>query len=89
MLHTELFCGLEKNNPGYAIRQAVFVHEQGFDPNLEFDEKDMTAFHVLVFSDSVPVAVGRFFIMEDNVTAYLDCGVKRASRKESRGIFVT
>ena len=41
MLHTELFCGLEKNNPGYAIRQAVFVHEQGFDPNLEFDEKDM------------------------------------------------
>ena len=60
MLHTELFCGLEKNNPGYAIRQAVFVHEQGFDPNLEFDEKDMTAFHVLVFSDSVPVAVGRF-----------------------------
>ncbi len=50
-----------KNNPGYAIRQAVFVHEQGFDPNLEFDEKDMTAFHVLVFSDSVPVAVGRFY----------------------------
>ncbi len=92
MLHTELFCGLEKNNPGYAIRQAVFVHEQGFDPNLEFDEKDMTAFHVLVFSDSVPVAVdARFFIMEDNVTAFIgtDCGVKRASRKESRGIFVT
>ena len=49
MLHTELFCGLEKNNPGYAIRQAVFVHEQGFDPNLEFDEKDMTAFHVWYF----------------------------------------
>ena len=43
MLHTELFCGLEKNNPGYAIRQAVFVHEQGFDPNLEFDEKDIAS----------------------------------------------
>ncbi len=38
MLHTELFCGLEKIIR-YAIRQAVFVHEQGFDPNLEFDEK--------------------------------------------------
>ena len=82
MLHTELFCGLEKNNPGYAIRQAVFVHEQGFDPNLEFDEKDMTAFHVLVFSDSVPVAVGRFFIMEDNVTAYMG---RIAVLKEHRG----
>ena len=82
MLHTELFCGLEKNNPGYAIRQAVFVHEQGFDPNLEFDEKDMTAYHVLVFSDSVPVAVGRFFIMEDNVTAYLG---RIAVLKEHRG----
>ena len=44
MLHTELFCGLEKSNPGYAIRQAVFVHEQGFHPDLEFDEKDMTAY---------------------------------------------
>ncbi len=31
----------------------------------------MTAFHVLVFSDSVPVAVGRF-IMEDNVTITWD-----------------
>ncbi len=82
MLHTELFCGLEKSNPAYAIRQAVFVHEQGFHPDLEFDEKDMTAFHVLVFSDSVPVAVGRFFIMEDNVTAYLG---RIAVLKEHRG----
>ena len=42
----------------------------------------MTAFHVLVFSDSVPVAVGRFFIMEDNVTAYLG---RIAVLKEHRG----
>ena len=54
MLHTELFCGLEKSNPGYAIRQSVFVNEQGFASDLEFDKKDRTAFHILVFSDSVP-----------------------------------
>ena len=42
----------------------------------------MTAFHVLVFSDSVPVAVGRFFIMEDNVTVYLG---RIAVLKEHRG----
>ena len=82
MLHTELFRGLEQNNPAYAIRQAVFVNEQGFDPDLEFDEKDMTAFHVLVFSDAVPIAVGRFFIMEDNITAYLG---RIAVLKEHRG----
>ena len=82
MLHTELFCGLEKDSPGHAIRQAVFVNEQGFAPELEFDEKDMTAFHVLVFSDSVPVAVGRFYIMEDNITAYLG---RIAVLKEYRG----
>lgn len=82
MLHTELFCGLEKNNPGHAIRQTVFVNEQGFDFDLEFDEKDKTAFHVLVFSDSIPVAVGRFFIMEDGITAYLG---RIAVLKEYRG----
>ena len=42
----------------------------------------MTAFHVLVFSDAVPIAVGRFFIMEDNITAYLG---RIAVLKEHRG----
>ena len=82
MLHTELFCGLEKSNPGYAIRQSVFVNEQGFASDLEFDKKDRTAFHILVFSDSVPIAVGRFFIMGDHITAYLG---PIAVLKEHRG----
>ena len=47
------------------IREDVFVREQGFE--VEFDEKDADAYHMLVYDDDVPIAVCRFMPGEDGV----------------------
>lgn len=89
MFRTEVFKGLEKGNPGYEIRQTVFVEEQGFDPNLEFDQKDQSAFHVLVLKNDIPVAIGRFFTMDDGITCYLGrIAVRKAYRGQQIGAYI-
>jgi predicted GNAT family N-acyltransferase len=42
-----------------AIREAVFVHEQGVPPELEWDAHDAGAQHVLAFIDGQSVGTGR------------------------------
>ena len=41
------------------IRDEVFVEEQGVPPELEHDDQDATAIHVLAFADGTPVGTGR------------------------------
>jgi predicted GNAT family N-acyltransferase len=43
----------------YAIRFEVFVDEQRVPPELELDELDVTADHMLVLAGGTPVATGR------------------------------
>lgn len=45
-----------------AIRQTVFVEEQGFDE--EFDSLDAVSTHVVLFLSRQPVACCRFFALE-------------------------
>lgn len=42
-----------------AIRDEVFIQEQGIDPTLEFDGCDADALHALITIDDQPVATGR------------------------------
>ncbi|MBE6861455.1 MAG: GNAT family N-acetyltransferase [Ruminococcus sp.] len=51
----ELFRKAEK------IRMKVFVEEQGFAAEIEVDEKDETAFHVVAYDGDKPVGAARFF----------------------------
>ena len=51
-----------------AIRQAVFVEEQGFDR--EFDETDSVSFHVVLYRDGVPAATGRLYRDGENPELY-------------------
>lgn len=51
--------GLDKLGDAKAIRQTVFVEEQGFCD--EFDETDSIAHHLVVYSENAPVATGRVF----------------------------
>ena len=44
-----------------AIRMAVFVDEQGFSPDIERDEHDASAWHVLLRVDGVVCGTGRIF----------------------------
>lgn len=63
-----------------AIRSEVFVEEQGFSAEAEFDQWDEPALHALIFDDGVPAATGRL---------YDEAGVFHAGRfavrKEYRG----
>ena len=43
------------------IRMKIFVDEQGFAADIEVDEKDETAFHVVAYDGENPVGAARFF----------------------------
>lgn len=55
---------LEKLPQAAAIRQEVFVEEQGF--HNEFDDIDRQAIHILVMDGETPVAAGRVYWEEDS-----------------------
>lgn len=42
-----------------AVRQTVFVEEQGVPPELDFDEFDIRAIHILAVDDALPVGTAR------------------------------
>jgi len=49
------------------IRQTVFVEEQGFDPEIEFDDIDEYATHMALYLDGKPIGSGRLYETEENV----------------------
>jgi predicted GNAT family N-acyltransferase len=49
-----------------SVRKAVFVDEQGVDPDIEVDEHDETAIHLAAYDDSGdPVGSGRFRSLDE------------------------
>ncbi|MCR2802829.1 GNAT family N-acetyltransferase [Paenibacillus soyae] len=49
----------EQREEAYRIRTEVFVNEQGVSPDIEIDEHEEVATHVLVYYDGQPVGAGR------------------------------
>ncbi len=50
----------------FEIRREVFVREQGIPEELEMDELDSEAIHVLAIVNGVPAGCGRFLIHDDD-----------------------
>jgi len=46
---------------GFAIREAVFVKEIGYTPDVEFDDTDRISKHLVLYVDSRPVCNARLF----------------------------
>ena len=44
---------------GDSIRTHVFVDEQGYTPELEFDESDQSCWHLVTYQNGAPMATGR------------------------------
>ncbi|WP_435194710.1 GNAT family N-acetyltransferase [Natronomonas sp. EA1] len=63
----------------FAIRRAVFIEEQEVPEELELDEKDETATHVLATVDGEPVGTARL-IDYDGVGKVQRVAVRRAHR---------
>ena len=55
----------EDRTPGYSIREAVFMEEQGF--HNEFDEIDETCWHLSLTVDGIPVGCARIFPDKDDL----------------------
>ena len=51
--------GIDNNADAIKVRVKVFVEEQGFHD--EFDETDNTAWHVIMYDGTRPLAVGRLY----------------------------
>ena len=53
--------GDEGLKDGFAIRDAVFVKEVGYTPEVEFDDTDRISEHLVVYEDGKAVANARLF----------------------------
>lgn len=54
------YTGQELFRQAFAIRQAVFVNEQGVAPELEYDEHEPEATHYLLYFNEIPVGAARW-----------------------------
>lgn len=59
MCRVKIVQGIENTTIAKDIRVSVFVNEQGFSD--EFDDIDETAWHIEVWENDQPVAVGRMY----------------------------
>ncbi len=66
-----------------AIREIVFVDEQGFKE--EFDEADQTATHFVLFDGEKPIATSRILTTEEEGTFFIG---RIAVLKEYRGRYL-
>lgn len=61
----EIFGGTEAAlKDALAIRWQVFVEEQGVDPDLEIDDLDGVAWHVLAREDGEPLGTARLVMLD-------------------------
>ncbi len=68
--------GSEEFNDACEVRINVFVLEQSIDENLEFDEYDSIALHLVIYNNRTPVATGRIFEHSGKFTIGRICVVK-------------
>ena len=58
----------------YPIRLQVFVHEQNIPIDLEIDEYDQVAQHLIVFLNLKPIGTARIFNADGNEESHLKIG---------------
>ncbi|MBZ4646053.1 MAG: family acetyltransferase YjcF [Clostridia bacterium] len=62
MITTKWLTKGEDLSHAYKIREEVFIKEQNVPEELEKDELDKTAHHVVVYENNIPVATGRLVV---------------------------
>ncbi len=67
----------------FAVRQEVFVEEQGFQE--EFDATDESCWHLIWYQDGHPVACARLFSEEDGVWHVGRIAVRKSLRGTGLG----
>ena len=62
MLYANWIHGSEDITPAKVVREDVFVKEQGYAAEDEFDNFDKMAWHVVAMDDEKPIATGRIYL---------------------------
>lgn len=76
----------EQRRTAYGIRVEVFVDEQAVPPELELDEHDPTAEHVLAYDGDAPVGTGRLVLEPGGVAHLGRVAVRRPARGRGVGV---
>lgn len=71
--------------PAAEVRLHVFVEEQGYTEEEEFDEHDKTCPHLVLFDGETPVATGRLFLLSDGTAKIGRIAVEKAYRGQHLG----
>ena len=87
MLTAEWFSGDADLTAIHDIRREVFIKEQGVSEADEMDGTDISAIHLLVRDDGIPVATGRMLI-EDETFMLWRIAVLKNHRGKKYGDFV-
>ena len=87
MIEARWYSGFEDLTDAHMIRRAVYIDEQGVDPEEEFDGTDEACMHLVLYDDGAPVATGR--VMWDNGKFLIGrVAVLKDRRGEKLGDFV-
>ena len=76
------------NEDAKEIRNEVFTLEQGFDPNIDIDEIDKEAHHVVLYLDGYPIATGRCFKIDPETYGIGRVAVRKQFRGKKIGTYI-
>lgn len=69
----------------FELRQQVFTHEQGFPADIDVDEHDKHALHVVLYLEESPVAVLRCILRSDGLVKVGRVAVLKQHRGKGLG----
>lgn len=85
MFKIEIEKGLENLPLAEGVREEVFVKEQGYSKDIEVDEHDTEAYHILISKEGQPIATARAFLESAGVYHIGRVCVKKEFRKLGLG----
>ncbi|AGB36245.1 GNAT family N-acetyltransferase [Natronococcus occultus] len=85
MIETRVVDSDAEREDALAVRHAVFVEEQGVDEDLEYDEHDSDAVHVVAYDGDEAVGAARLRDLEDGVGKVERVAVLEPRRGEGIG----
>ncbi|QPE18362.1 GNAT family N-acetyltransferase [Providencia rettgeri] len=69
----------------FNLRQQVFTQEQGFPADIDIDEYDESALHVVLYLEGQPAAVLRCVLLDDNLIKVGRVAVQKPHRGKGLG----
>lgn len=85
MIRTVWYESGEEYTPSRQIRETVFVEEQGYTLEEEFDEYDAVCPHLVLFEREAPVATGRLILLPDGTAKLGRIAVLKSHRGKHLG----